>query len=241
MKSLNKLSGLSSRGVLLLSIGLMVGCTGSLLLEPNQATKQTAAPTSASDKPNSPSASTPPVKAGASVSLVQVIPERLVMEVGKESSALATVRYDDNTTDSNLIWNSSDNTIASVDPIGGQIRGLKSGEVTIIATAARDNSKRAALQVSVRGTVTEAALVNISPETLTLKKGTSGVLKATVKLADGRDSSNLSWNTSNRAVAIIKANGSSVTVTGVGAGTAMITATSDDDPTKSVSATVTVE
>jgi uncharacterized protein YjdB len=163
------------------------------------------------------------------------------MEVGKESSALATVRYDDNTTDSNLIWNSSDNTIASVDPIGGQIRGLKSGEVTIIATAARDNSKRAALQVSVRGTVTEAALVNISPETLTLKKGTSGVLKATVKLADGRDSSNLSWNTSNRAVAIIKANGSSVTVTGVGAGTAMITATSDDDPTKSVSATVTVE
>ena len=184
---------------------------------------------------------TPALKKALAVSEVQIIPERLVIEANKSSSATGSVRYADNTVDSNLIWSSSDNTIASVDPDSGQVTGLKAGEVTIIASASRDNNKRAALQVSVRSSANDAALITLQPEELLLTVGSTGSLKATVRFADGRESSNLSWRVSDTSVAVIKSNGSNVTVTGVGKGTTIITASSDDAPSKTVSAKITVE
>jgi uncharacterized protein YjdB len=154
------------------------------------------------------------------------------------------VRYSDNTSDSTLVWSSSDNTVVSVDSTSGKIIGLKSGEATLMATAARDNSKRASLQISVRPGGTATYAISLSPNTLQLKAGATGTLKAAAQLLEGgesRESSNVNWSSSNRAVAIVQGNGSSAVVAAVGPGKATITVSADQDPTKSASAEVTVE
>ncbi|GIW22223.1 MAG: hypothetical protein KatS3mg068_1230 [Candidatus Sericytochromatia bacterium] len=73
---------------------------------------------------------------------VQAIPDQLVMVEGNKLKGSASVIYTDNSRNSDIVWSSSDNTIASVNPTTGEISALKAGVVTIIATAQRDTSKK---------------------------------------------------------------------------------------------------
>jgi len=239
------MSTLFSRPMILFgSLGLCLtvsACEASLNLERSSAPQASSAATPASTPQSANASGSPaPVQSRAAVNLVQVIPERLVMEVGKSSQGTATVRYADNTSDSDLIWSSSDDTIASVDPRSGQIQALRSGEVTIIATATRDNRQRSALQLSVRPGAAETALVELNPTSMEIKVGGTSTFQAIARRADGTQSGNLSWQSSDTQVFVVSGSGSSANIIGVAPGTATLTVRADGDPSRMASATVTV-
>src|SRR4051812_41175041 len=81
--------------------------------------------------------------------------------------------------------------------------------------------------------------VSVVPTAAQLQVSQTTQLVAAVSVTGGA-STNVTWTSSNVAVATVAASGNAATVTGVGAGTATITATSASDATKSASATVTV-
>lgn len=217
-------------------------CSAILSLSACQATIIPIVTTDGTEESGSPEAepSVQPIKSGVEVSEVQALPERLVLEVGKTGKATSSVKYVDNTSDSAVTWSSSDDTIASVDPVSGEITALKAGEVTIIASSTRNDTKRDGVQVSVKNSETNAAFITVSPSSLTLAPREMGVLTATTQLTDGTNSPNLSWTSSNSTVAIVKSNGSSATVTALKPGTAVIRVMADQDPTVAESITVTV-
>lgn len=217
-------------GKMLILPFFLVACQATITSAPN--------PTSNSSSPSATPSSA--VKASVAVNEVQVIPERLVIEAGKSGQASANVKYADNTSDSAVTWSSSDNTIASVDASTGAIKTLKSGEVTILATSTVNNSKKAGIQVSVKAPGTEAAFINVKPESLNLKAKSTATLEATAQLSNGTQSSNLTWKSSDTSIALVQGNGSQATVTAVKAGSVTITVVSDIDPKVSKNVTVTV-
>lgn len=170
------------------------------------------------------------------VSQVQAIPDTLVIAEGNKVKGNASVIYSDNSRNSDLIWTSSDNTIAAVNPTTGDISGVKAGIVTIIATAQKDSSKRSAITVTVkRGDVTEA-LTKISPTEATIKIGGTTRLNAQIQLSDGSNSPNVIWVSDNKSIALV----SNGIVTGISEGTTTITAIAEGDSSKTASATITV-
>lgn len=84
------------------------------------------------------------------VSRVQVIPENLVIEEGEKGKFTGSVIYVDDTRNTALKWSSSDNTVAVINPDTGEVSGVSSGVVTILAVSQRDPSKRTTATVTVR-------------------------------------------------------------------------------------------
>lgn len=167
---------------------------------------------------------------------VQAIPDQLVMTEGNKLKGTANVIYTDNSRNSDIVWSSSDNTIASVNPTTGEISGLKAGIVTIIATSQKDTSKRASITVTVKPADVVDALTKIDPKEATIKVGETTRFNASVQMSDGSVSPNVIWTSDNQSVATV----SNGLVTGISEGTTTITATAQGDSTKKVSAKVTV-
>jgi uncharacterized protein YjdB len=167
---------------------------------------------------------------------VQAIPDQLVMVEGNKLKATANVVYVDNSRNSDIVWSSSDNTLASVNPTTGEISALKEGIVTIIATAQRDTSKRASITVTIKKADVVDALTKIEPKEATIKVGETIRFNASVQMSDGSVSPNVIWTSDNQSIATV----SNGLVTGISEGTTNITATAQGDSTKKVSAKVTV-
>lgn len=167
---------------------------------------------------------------------VQAIPDQLVMTEGGKLKANASVIYSDNSRNSDLLWSSSDNTIASVNNTTGDISGLKAGIVTIIATSQKDSNKRASITVTVKQADVVDALTKIDPKEATIKVGETTRFNASVQMSDGTVSPNVVWSSDNQAVALV----SNGLVTGISEGTTTIIATAQGDSTKRVSAKITV-
>ncbi|RYX88270.1 hypothetical protein EON78_07705 [bacterium] len=170
------------------------------------------------------------------VSQVQAIPDSLVITVGNKVPGTANVIYSDGSRNTDLIWTSSDNTVASVNPTTGEISGVKPGIVTILATAQRDSSKKAAITVSVKRADVTEALTKINPSEATLKIGDTVRLSASIQMSDGTISPNVIWRSDSNSIALV----SNGLVTAISEGTTTITAIAEGDSTKTASARITV-
>ena len=131
-----------------------------------------------------------------------------------------TIKYEvlpENANNKTLKWSSSDESVLTV--TDGVMNPLKSGTVEVTVTDSEG-------VIKVKATVTVVSKVTgvvMNKEEVTLKKGETETLKATLQPEDATNK-NVTWFSSDVKVATIK-NG---VITAVGAGTAIITATTED-------------
>ena len=153
--------------------------------------------------------------------------EALTMRAG--DSVTLPVGYEpaDTTDDRTLTWSSSDSSIAAVDE-EGTVRAVGAGTAVITAACGEfEASMRITVIIPVTG-------VSISASSLTLDKGTTGQLNATVLPVNTTEERYIYWASDNARVATVDGNG---VITAVGPGTARIVAYHDD---YSATCTVTV-
>ena len=145
--------------------------------------------------------------------------DSLKLAKGKSKTLKANIEPAD-ATNKKLIWESSDETVATVTS-SGVIRAKSAGSATILVTT-EDGGYSASCNVIVYTAVTG---VSIPAETVSIPKGEKRILTATIEPADAQNQE-LTWTSSNTDVAKID----SVTgqVTGRAVGTAKITVTTAD-------------
>lgn len=138
---------------------------------------------------------------------------------GKSKTIKANIEPAD-ASNKNLIWESSDESVATVTS-SGVVRAKGAGNATILVTTA-DGGYSASCNISV---YTAVSGVTISAETVSIPKGEKRILTATIEPADAQNQE-LTWTSSNESVAKIDA----ITgqVTGRTVGTAKITVTTAD-------------
>ena len=164
-----------------------------------------------------------------SVASVSLNKTELTIEKGKSETLTATVSPSD-ATDKTVTWQSSNNTIATVDQ-NGRVTAVGAGSAVITVTT-NDGSKTATCNVTVVIPVTS---VSLNKTELTIEKGKSETLTATVSPSDATDKT-VSWKSSNTSVVTVDQNGR---VTAVNAGSAVITVTTKDG-SKTATCNVTV-
>ena len=130
-----------------------------------------------------------------------------------------------------VTWTSSDESVVTV--VDGLITAVGSGSATVTATANDGSGAKATVKVTV---VQGAETVELNVYSLTLARGKSGTLKATVGPKEAGNK-NVVWSSSDESIATVSAKG---VVKGVGAGTCVITATTTDGSNLSVTCNVTV-
>lgn len=123
----------------------------------------------------------------------------------------ATATFDEN----DVVWSSEDDTIATVDS-GGKVTGVSYGETTITCAI---------------GTISANSIVNVIPtytgvvldkEEVSLKKGSSTTLMASLLPEGNKDVADFEWQSSNADVVTVNENGK---ITATGYGEAIITVT----------------
>ena len=153
--------------------------------------------------------------------------ENISLEKGGSAVLTATVNPSD-ATDKTVTWESNDITVATVDE-NGKVTAEGKGTALITAKA---GGKSATCTVTVTVPVES---VTLDKNNISLEKGGSAVLTATVNPEDASDKT-VTWKSSDENIATV-VNGR---VTAVGEGTATITVTSNADKTKTASCTVNV-
>lgn len=171
------------------------------------------------------------VHIGVPVQSVGLNKTELALEVGKTGTLEAKVEPSD-ATNKNVTWSSSNPEVATVD--NGVVTAVSAGEAIITVTT-EDGGKTATCKVTVNAPQTVPVTgVTLDKAELTLEKGSTGTLKATVEPQNATNNT-VTWSSSNPEVVTV-ANG---TVTAVSAGTATITVTTADGNHKAT-CTVTV-
>ncbi|WP_173218696.1 OmpL47-type beta-barrel domain-containing protein [Paenibacillus alba] len=155
------------------------------------------------------------------------------LAVGRDKTkALVPAFTPANVSNKELIWRSSNPSVATVD-VNGMVYGVSLGTATVTATTV-DGGKTASVLVTVDATVAVTGL-SLTPSTLSLTLGDKQTLVPTVTPANATNKL-IKWESVIPTVAAVDADG---TVTGVGTGSTQIKATSDDSGIQTV-ATVTV-
>ena len=136
----------------------------------------------------------------------------LTLEKGMSETLVATVEPED-ATDKTIWWSSSDNNVVSVDQ-RGKVTALNAGVATITAQVG-------SLSVHCDVTVTvDATSVSLNKTSLTLEKGMSETLVATVEPEDATDKT-IRWSSSDNNVVSVDQSGKA---TALNAGVATIAA-----------------
>lgn len=154
--------------------------------------------------------------------------ENISLSVGATQELVATV-IPSVATNKNVTWTSNHPEIATVE--NGVVTAVAAGEATITATT-EDGNNVATCTVTVATPVTA---VTLDKTTLSIKRGNTETLTATVEPEDASNK-NVTWASDNEAVATVDENG---VVTAVSAGTANITITTVDGE-KTATCVVTV-
>ena len=160
------------------------------------------------------------VHIGVPVQSVGLNKTELALEVGKTGTLEAIVEPSD-ATNKNVIWSSSNPEVATVD--NGVVTTVSAGEAIITVTT-EDGGKTATCKVTVNAPQTVPVTgVTLDKAELTLEKGSTGTLKATVEPQNATNNT-VTWSSSNPEFATVD-NG---VVTAVSAGEAIITVTTED-------------
>jgi len=145
---------------------------------------------------------------------VTLAPSNVVLLAGSVLQLNATIAPA-NASNRDLLWASSDSSVAIVSPTG-LIAGMRAGTANITVRTV-DGVRTATSTVSV--TAVSVTGVTLTPVSATIQAGTSQQLTATVVPENASDRS-VTWSSSNTSVATVSATG---LVTGVRSGAATIT------------------
>lgn len=167
---------------------------------------------------------------GTDVRGVLLTPQTLTMTTGDTQTLNATVQPF-NASNRKVTWESSDESVANVKD--GVVTAVKAGSA-VITVRTEDGGYTADCTVTVKGAVVNGVTLNQSE--LSLKKGTTGKLTATVTPANAQNKK-VEWVSSNERVATVATDG---TITAENEGEAIITVfTEDGNYTASCVVTVT--
>lgn len=161
---------------------------------------------------------TPPIV--VPVTGVSVSPTTTSVQIGATKQLSATISPA-NATNTNLTWNSSNTSVATVNGYG-LVTGVGTGTATITVKT-QDGNKTATSTITVTAVpVTGATLNNTSLQLFS--GGSTSQLIATVNPSNATNK-NVTWSSSNTSVATVNSNG---VVTPIAAGSATITVTTQD-------------
>ena len=156
----------------------------------------------------------------------------VTLEEGKTLKITATITPTD-ADDKDITWSTSNAAVASVE--NGVITAVAEGSATIAASA---GGKSASCKVTVQRKVIPVTSVTLSKTTLSIGKGQSETLTATVA-PDNATNKTVTWSTSDTQVATVDQNGK---VTAVDGGTATIKAACGEKSAEcAITVTVSVE
>ena len=138
---------------------------------------------------------------------------------GDETTLVATITPD-NATNKNVSWSSSNPAVVSVKD--GKVTAVSKGDATITVTT-EDGGKTATCSVKVNEKVYPVTGVTLSKTSVELTEGDVAMLVATIT-PDNATNKNVTWTSSNPAVATVKDG----KITAVSKGNATITVTTED-------------
>lgn len=161
---------------------------------------------------------------------VTVNPATLQVSAGATGTLTAVVNADLGVSRT-VTWETSAPNVATVSP-SGVVTAVSRGSATITARSTADATKSGSAIVTVPG----VASVTVSPKPLSLARGSTQVMNATISVDPGVSNA-VTWRSSNPAAAGVSATG---LVTAVNPGTAFVVATATADATKRDSSLVTV-
>ncbi len=167
------------------------------------------------------------------VTSVKLDKSEATLTVGGTVTLVATVAPE-NATNKKMTWKSDKTDIATVDA-NGKVTAVKAGTATITVTT-EDGNKTATCKITVQETEVKVTGVKLDKAELTLTEGGSYQLVATIEPAKATNQ-NLTWKSSNAAVAEVDKTGK---VMAVKEGTATITVTTEDG-NKTATCKVTVQ
>ena len=169
------------------------------------------------------------VKVTSKIESISLNKSNITLSKGTSETLKATINPSDATDDKTLKWTSSNPNIATVDNTG-KVTAVSGGTATI--TVKSQNGKEASCEVKVTSKIES---ISLNKSNITLSKGTSETLKATINPSDATDDKTLTWKSEDENIAKVDGNGK---VTGVGTGTTNITVTTSNR--KSAACKVTV-
>ncbi len=147
----------------------------------------------------------------------------LSLEEGGDAATLLAIFTPKNTTERDVTWSSSDETLAVVDEVG-VVTPLNDGEVVITVTA-KDKSKSGNCIVTITPKYVPVIGVKIDPSLLVLIEGGEPKSIVAVFTPENASNKNLTWSISDKTVATIDELG---VVTPLKAGEAVITVVTGD-------------
>ena len=147
--------------------------------------------------------------------------QSIILEEEENYQLIATV-LPENAENKNISWESSDDSVATVDE-NGLVTAIATGTATITVTT-EDNEFTATCEVTVTEKTIAVSSVSLNENEITLDKEETYQLIATV-LPENASNKNVSWESSDDSVAIVDENG---LVTAIAAGAATITVTTID-------------
>lgn len=167
---------------------------------------------------------------------VTVSPNAVSLQVGQTTTALATVDRDAGVAGT-VTWASNNAAVATVNATSGLITAVTPGTAIVSATSTVDNTKSAALAVTVVSVPNNLTALSVAPTSAAL--GIGGTLQLVPSPTTvGTPTITYSYQSSNTAVATVSGTG---LVTAVGNGTAVITTTATTNTNSlSVATTITV-
>ena len=156
-----------------------------------------------------------------SVTGVTLSQSAMTLETGSEARLSAAVQPL-NAANRNVSWKSSNPKVASVDEYG-MVTAAGSGTATITVTT-EDGGKTAECKVSVGKSVKPVTGVTLNKTILTLNKGATETLRATVSPSDALNKK-VTWTSSNTSAVTVNNSGK---VTAAAPGMSIVTVTTDD-------------
>lgn len=146
--------------------------------------------------------------------------DRLTLEVGDSQSLTVTV-FPKSAKGTGLTWNSSDNSVVTVE--NGKITAVGEGTATIYVTAKDENKQSASCVIMVNARIIPVTSVSLDHTELTIDAGDVKTLKAEVLPSDATNKK-VNWSSSDESIVTVNAG----KVTAVAIGEATVTATTED-------------
>ena len=159
------------------------------------------------------------------VSSVNIDPDKKSMYMGS-SQYLYAIVCPENATNKNVTWSSTNPSVATVNPTSGLVSAQNPG-TTVIRATAQDNSGAVGIcELTVKPVLVQS--ISVNPSTLSLPKGTSGQLSATVYPSNATNKS-VKWYSCDEDIATIDEDTGEVTAVGDAGETVRLWALSQDD------------